>query len=175
MPIYNCAPFLRESVASVLSQTFNDLELILVDDGSSDGSWEILQTFRDKRIRAFRSERNLGVGFARNFAIEKVDSKYVAFLDADDIAFPTRLAVQAAFLDSKPSIGAVASRASITDSVRRYKYPFEPLSPEEISVVLIFQESFGDLLGFNSAKSLDTLSIGFGTRPGLLLMGPTES
>ena len=90
MPVYNCAPFLRESVASVLAQTFDDLELILVDDGSSDGSWEVLQTLADKRLRSFRFERNVGVGFARNFAITKADSEYLAFLDADDLAHPAR-------------------------------------------------------------------------------------
>jgi glycosyltransferase involved in cell wall biosynthesis len=139
MPVYNCAPFLRESVESVLAQTLKDFELILVDDGSSDGSWEILQTFVDRRIRTSRFEQNLGVAFARNFALEKADCEYVAFLDADDLAHPSRLAVQVAYLDSRPEIGATASRAWIKESVRRYKWPFEPLSPEEISITLVFR------------------------------------
>jgi glycosyltransferase involved in cell wall biosynthesis len=123
----------------VLGQVFKDYELMLVDDGSSDGSWELIQSFPDKRIRSYRFDQNLGVGFARNFAIEKVDSEYVAFLDADDLAHPSRFAVQAAYLDSRPDIGAIASRAWITDSVKRSKYPFESLSPEEISVTLVFR------------------------------------
>jgi glycosyltransferase involved in cell wall biosynthesis len=139
MPVYDCGPFLRESVESVLGQSFKDFELILVDDGSSDNSWEILQTLKDKRIRAFRFEQNLGVSFARNYAIEKADSDYVAFLDADDVAHPARLAVQAAYLDSNSDIGAVASRAWIADSVGRHKYPFEILSPGEISATLVFR------------------------------------
>lgn len=100
MPVYNCARFLRESVASVLGQNLKDFELILVDDGSSDGSWEILQNFTDKRIRTFRFEQNIGVGSARNFAIEKTDCEYLAFLDADDLAHPARLAIQVAHLDA---------------------------------------------------------------------------
>jgi glycosyltransferase involved in cell wall biosynthesis len=139
MPVYNCAPFLRESVASVLNQTMTDFELILVDDGSSDGSWEILHTLVDKRIRAFRFERNLGVGLARNYAIEKADCEFLAFLDADDVSHPSRLAVQVACLEARPEIGAAASPAWITDLTRRYKFPFEPLSPEEISVTLVFR------------------------------------
>jgi glycosyltransferase involved in cell wall biosynthesis len=139
MPVYNCVRFLGRSVASVLGQFFNDFELVLVDDGSFDGSWELLQTFTDRRIRLFRFEKNLGVGFARNFAVEKTDSKYLAFLDADDLAHPLRLAVQSAYLDSRPDIGATASRAWITDSERRYKAPFEPLSSEEISATLVFR------------------------------------
>jgi glycosyltransferase involved in cell wall biosynthesis len=141
MPVYNSAPFIRESVTSVLGQTLKDFELILVDDGSSDDSWAVLQSFADNRIRAFRFERNLGVGFARNFAIEKADSKYLAFLDADDVAHPARLAFQTAYLDSRPKIGATASRAWITDSdgQQRQKQLFESLSAQEISATLVFR------------------------------------
>src|ERR1700688_60108 len=126
MPVYNCAQFLREAVGSVLGQTLSDLELIVVDDGSSDGSWEILQTFADKRIRAFRFHQNLGVASARNYAIEKADCECLAFLDADDIAHPTRLAVQVACLDSKSRVGAAASRARIAASIGQSKQLFEP-------------------------------------------------
>jgi glycosyltransferase involved in cell wall biosynthesis len=139
MPVYNCARFLRESVASVLGQTMKDFELILVDDGSSDRSWEILQTFTDKRIRTFRFEQNIGVGSARNFAIDKTDCEYLAFLDADDLAHSARLAVQVAHLDARPAIGAVACRAWIMDSSRQYKQLFQPLSPEEVSATLVFR------------------------------------
>jgi hypothetical protein len=139
MPVYNGAQFLRESVASVLSQTLKDFELIVVDDGSYDESWELLQTFADKRIRTFRFRQNIGVGCARNYAIEKADCEYLAFLDVDDVAHPARLAVQVAYLDSRPEIGVTASRAWITDSGGQYKQPFEPLSPKEISVTLVFR------------------------------------
>jgi glycosyltransferase involved in cell wall biosynthesis len=139
MPVYNCARFLRESIASVLGQTFRDFELIVVDDGSSDGSWAIIHTFPDKRIRSFRFEQNLGVGLARNFAIEKADSEYVAFLDSDDVAHPRRFAFQVACLASKPDIGAVASRAWIRTPSGDIKQPFESLTPEEISVTLVFR------------------------------------
>jgi glycosyltransferase involved in cell wall biosynthesis len=140
MPVFNCAPFVREAVASVLGQTLRDFELILLDDGSSDGSWEIMQAFTDKRIRTLRFGQNRGVGFARNFAIERADCEYLAFLDADDTAHPARLAIQVADLDSRPEIGAEASRAWVTDSgCGSQKQPFEPLSPGEISATLVFR------------------------------------
>jgi glycosyltransferase involved in cell wall biosynthesis len=139
MPVYNCAEFVRESVASVLSQTLKDIELILLDDGSSDESWEILETFADKRVRMFRFEQNRGVAYARNYAIEKADCEYIAFLDADDIAHPARLAVQAAYLDSRPQIGVAASRAWISDSGGQQKQPFQSLSPQEVCVTLVFK------------------------------------
>jgi hypothetical protein len=139
MPVFNCAPFLLESVGSVLGQTFKDFELLLMDDGSSDRSWEILQTFTDKRTRTFRFDQNRGVAFARNFAIERADCEYLAFLDADDFAHPTRLAVQVASLGSRPQIGAVAARAWITTPAGQIKQPFEALSPDEIGVTLLFR------------------------------------
>jgi glycosyltransferase involved in cell wall biosynthesis len=139
MPVYNCAQFLRESIASVLSQTLKDIQLILLDDGSSDESWEILQSLADKRIRTFRFEQNRGVASARNYAIEQADCEYIGFLDADDLAHPSRFAVQVACLDSRPEIGAVASGAWISDFSGTQKHPFQLLSPGEISVTLVFR------------------------------------
>jgi glycosyltransferase involved in cell wall biosynthesis len=139
MPVYNCASFLDESVGSVLAQTFRDYELIVVDDGSSDGSWEMLQAFSDQRIRTFRLPQNCGVEFVRNFAVEQADCEHLAFLDADDIAFPRRLEIQAGYLVSRADLGAVISRAWILDAGRMYKQPFERLQPDEISATLLFR------------------------------------
>jgi glycosyltransferase involved in cell wall biosynthesis len=139
MPIYNCASFLGESVGSVLAQTFRDYELIVVDDGSSDGSCEMLQAFSDKRIRTFRMQQNCGVAVVRNFAVDQADCEHLAFLDADDIAVPERLEIQVRCLISRANLGAVISRARILDSGRMYKQPFERLQPEEISATLLFR------------------------------------
>jgi glycosyltransferase involved in cell wall biosynthesis len=139
MPVYNCASFLTESVGSVLAQTFGDYELIVVDDGSSDRSWEMLQAFSDQRIRTFRLPQNCGVAFVRNFAVEQADCEHLAFLDADDIAVPKRLEIQAGYLGSRADLGAVISRAWILDSGRMCKQPFERLQPDEISATLLFR------------------------------------
>jgi glycosyltransferase involved in cell wall biosynthesis len=139
MPIYNCASFLDESVGSVLAQTFRDYELIVVDDGSSDGSWEMLQAFSDKRIRTFRFQQNCGVAFVRNFAVEQADCEHLAFLDADDIAGRGRLEAQVDWLACRTDLGAAISRVWILESDRMYKQPFLPLKPEEISATLLFR------------------------------------
>src|SRR6516225_10756927 len=87
MPVYNSAPFLRESINSVLDQTFRDFELIAVDDGSTDRSWEILQSFEhDRQLRLIRRKTNQGAAAARNDGIVGSDSDYIAFLDSDDLA-----------------------------------------------------------------------------------------
>ena len=104
-----------------MAQTFRDYELIIVDDDSSDGSWEIVQAFSDQRIRTFRLPQNCGVTFARNFAVELADCEHLAFLDADDIAVPRRLEIQVGYLSSRGSLGAVVSRAWILDAGRMYK------------------------------------------------------
>jgi glycosyltransferase involved in cell wall biosynthesis len=116
MPVYNCSSYLRESVGSILAQTFSDFELIAVDDGSSDDSWEILQTITDKRVRTICGHLNCGAARARNQAVEHADGEYLAFLDADDLASPARFATQIAALDSKPSIDILTSRVAVTDS-----------------------------------------------------------
>src|ERR1700682_6036621 len=104
MPVYNCAPFLSETIESVLAQSFRDFELIVVDDGSSDRSWEMLQALPDKRVRRFRFKENRGVTVARGHAVEQADCEYLAFLDADDIAHPARLQIQVDCLDSRANL-----------------------------------------------------------------------
>src|SRR5271165_2623488 len=139
MPVYNCASFLSESVGSVLAQTFEDFELIAVDDGSSDRSWEILQEVSDKRVRTFGFPQNRGIAVVRSYGVEQADCEYLAFLDADDIAAPARLQIQVSCLDSRADLGAVASRAWILDSDGMRKQPFEHLQPDEVSATLLFR------------------------------------
>src|ERR1700693_4755363 len=139
MPVYNCASFLGESVGSVLAQTIQDFELIAVDDGSSDTSWETIQGLKDKRVRTFRFPQNRGIAVVRRFGVKQADCQYLAFLDADDIANPARLEIQVNCLDSRADLGAVASRAWILNSGRMYQQPFVQLQPDEISATLLFR------------------------------------
>ena len=86
MPVYNCGDFLKGSVESILNQTFSDLELICVDDGSTDNSLEILKNYesQDSRVKVF-ALNHVGGGDARNFALKHVCGEYLYFMDADDI------------------------------------------------------------------------------------------
>ena len=87
IPVYNVEKYLKECVESVLSQTYENLEVILVDDGSTDGSGKICDEFsvKDSRVLAFHM-KNQGVSSARNFGIKRAGGKYVAFVDSDDLA-----------------------------------------------------------------------------------------
>jgi glycosyltransferase involved in cell wall biosynthesis len=130
MPVYNPGRFLSEAVDSVLGQTHPALELIAIDDGSSDGSYERLQerARRDPRLRVFRQPRNLGIVAARNRAFQEADpnSRYFAILDSDDVALPDRIAAQLAFLESHPDHALVGGHTLIIDErsrpigIRRY-------------------------------------------------------
>ena len=101
MPCYNAASFLEHGVASVLGQTFQDLELIVVDDGSTDESSEILRRVDDPRLKMV-FQRNMGVSSARNRGLAEARGEFVAFLDADDTWHPDFLGKLAAALDANP-------------------------------------------------------------------------
>jgi hypothetical protein len=139
MPVYNGAAFLRESIGSVLAQTFRDFELIAVEDGSTDTSWEVLETISDQHVRLFRHSQNFGVARARNEGVEHADCEYLGFLDADDLADPKRLAVQATCLDSRPDIGIAASRAVVFRGDARFEQPRQNLPPGNIAATLLFK------------------------------------
>jgi glycosyltransferase involved in cell wall biosynthesis len=135
----------------MLVQTFDDFELIAVDDGSTDRSWEKLQTFSDKRVRVFHQEVNRGAAQTRNYAVQQADCEYLAFQDADDHSEPTRLERGVACLGANRGASAVASNAfievlsqqtgpSIESSVSKGQHsPSNKLSSEEISATLLFR------------------------------------
>ncbi|MEI7423468.1 MAG: glycosyltransferase family 2 protein [Prolixibacteraceae bacterium] len=105
MPVYNAESYLKESIQSILNQTYTNFELIICDDGSTDRSLEIIQAFRDERIRVIRNEQNLGIPLTLNRLIEACLGKYIARQDSDDISLPKRLEKQARFLEKNPQVG----------------------------------------------------------------------
>jgi len=102
IPTYNRWPLVVEAVDSVLAQSFQDIEIIVVDDGSTDGTTNRLAKF-DGRLRLFTTTRR-GVAAARNFGVSQAQGCYVAFLDSDDLWLPGKLQTQIAFLDRHPEI-----------------------------------------------------------------------
>lgn len=121
MPVRNAAPFLEEAVASILGQTFRDLELVIVDDASSDGSDAILRRLAesDVRIRLSHSAQKLGVVGAANAVVRASSAPIVARMDADDISHPERLARQVAALRARPAAVAVGSLCEGIDLLGR--------------------------------------------------------
>ena len=109
IPTYNRACLLPEAVNSALDQTFQDFELIIVDDGSTDGTEEQVKSFQDHRIRYFRHQTNIGASAARNTGIRKAKGEYLAFLDSDDLWMPQKLESQLEVFRTTdlPAVGAV--------------------------------------------------------------------
>lgn len=105
MPTYNVAPYVGEAVASVLRQRYADFELLVVDDASTDGTLDIVQTFDDPRLRIAAFDRNVGLAENLNRGLELIDTELAARMDGDDIALPHWLEHEVAVLDSNPEIG----------------------------------------------------------------------
>ena len=111
MPVYNTAAYLKSAIDSILAQTFDDFELIIVDDGSTDRSVDIIESFDDKRIiKLF--QKNAGYPSALNAALQVARGKYVARMDSDDLSQPTRLEKQFAFLQAHRAFAFVGCHFS---------------------------------------------------------------
>ncbi len=104
MPAYNAAAHIQEAMDSILAQSFEDFELLVVDDGSTDNTLAIAQAVGDKRVRVERLPANKGRATARNMALGRARGRYLAWMDADDLSMPQRLEAQHAFLEAHPQI-----------------------------------------------------------------------
>jgi glycosyltransferase involved in cell wall biosynthesis len=111
MPVYNGLPYVREAIDSVLRQTLTDFTLLVIDDGSKDGSSDYLDSLTDPRVRVVH-QPNQGLAGALNNGIALCESEYLARMDADDVMLPTRLATQLAFLESRPKVGLVGAQVA---------------------------------------------------------------
>ncbi len=111
--VYNSAPYLEEALESILNQTFNDFELLIIDDKSTDGSRKILKKIKDKRVRVFYNKKRLGLTKNLNKLFKISVGEYIARMDSDDVAHPERLELQANYLDNHPHIAIVGTWADI--------------------------------------------------------------
>jgi glycosyltransferase involved in cell wall biosynthesis len=124
IPNYNYARFLPAAIDSVLAQTFTDLEVLVVDDGSTDDSLEVLRSYGD-RIR-WIVQKNAGQSAARNRGLAESRGRFIALLDADDVWLPTKLERQMALFENRPDVGIVYCGFWAADASLQ---PFEPVLP----------------------------------------------
>lgn len=117
MTVYNARPFLRESVSSILSQTYKNLELIVVDDGSDDGSTEIIKSFskRSRRVKTVFLKKNVGPSHASNAGLKITKGMYIARMDADDISYPDRIERQVRFLEKHSDVVLLGGQCRLID------------------------------------------------------------
>lgn len=115
MSVYNGERFLREAIESILNQSYNDFEFLIVDDHSEDGSYDILRSYDDRRIILIRNEGNMGLTRSLNKAIAVSKAKYIARQDADDVSAENRLGIQVAYMEEHGSCDVAGTYAYIID------------------------------------------------------------
>lgn len=115
MGVYNDETYLRESIDSILEQTYDEVEFIIVDDGSTDNSPDHIQSYDDRRLTLIKNESNQGLTVSLNRALEHADGKYIARQDADDVSDPRRLERQVAFLEAHEDVAVVGTGAKLID------------------------------------------------------------
>lgn len=111
MPVYNAEKYIEETIDSILGQTFKDYEFLIIDDGSTDKSLQILNSCTDPRIKVFKNFKNIGYVQTLNKLIELSKGEYIARQDNDDISLPKRLEIQVDFLNKNPNVGICGTDA----------------------------------------------------------------
>jgi glycosyltransferase involved in cell wall biosynthesis len=138
LPVYNDERFIARAIKSILDQTYTDFELIVVDDGSTDGTADVLKAINDSRLRVIY-QANQGISAALNRAIVLSKGKYIARMDSDDIACPKRLALQVEFLDWHLDYGLVGSACEIvTENNQRIRMFRVPLTDRAIRRAMVW-------------------------------------
>ncbi len=152
MPAYNTSPHLAEAIQSILAQSFTDFELLVINDGSTDGSADIVRSYRDARVALIENPVNKGLAYSLNRAIGLAHGKYIARMDADDIAHVDRLKKQYEFMEDNTAIDVCGTWAETIDA--RPKIMRYPSCDEEIKSTLFFKTAFAHPTVMFRASSL---------------------
>lgn len=163
IPLYNKEFFIQNTLRSVLDQTFIDFEIIIVNDGSTDKSEKKVLQFKDTRI-SYYSKKNSGVSSARNFGIEKSQSNYIAFIDADDYWYPNHLQEIHNLILQKKHLKVFTSLLEIESEFRVFKAKYSNLKKNKIQEINFFETSLSRIILSSSTAVIDrtiTKEIGF--------------
>ena len=130
MPVYNAEKYIAEAIDSILAQTFTDFEFIIINDGSTDKTAEIIRSYKDPRIVFVDNEKNQGLITVLNQGLNMARGEYIARMDADDISFPERFAEQIEFMDAHPDVGLLGAQLQMFGD-RHWKSAY----PEKIGIL----------------------------------------
>jgi glycosyltransferase involved in cell wall biosynthesis len=157
MAVYNGERYLRQAIDSILSQTFTDFEFIIIDDGSTDGTAVIIDSYDDPRLHRMKNLENLGLARSLNIGLDTASGEYIARMDSDDVSLPKRLEKQVAYMDERPEIAASGTWAHDIDQEgvmlsarcvpfgKRMDYDFWRPSPLIHPSIIIRVAHLGDL------------------------------
>lgn len=144
MAAYNASKYIEVAVKSILNQTYQDFELLIVNDGSTDDTSEILESFKDERIRIINNLENKGLTYTRNIALQEARGQFIAIMDSDDISYPNRLAIQIDAFKDKPDLALYGGQAKMIDENQK-EIGFikeSETNPNLLKVKLLFHNTF---------------------------------
>ncbi|MDR1764349.1 MAG: glycosyltransferase [Dysgonamonadaceae bacterium] len=144
LPAYNAEKYLREAVDSILNQTFTDFELLIVNDGSTDSTEEIILSYSDSRIRYEKNDGNHGLIYTLNRGLTLCKGKYIARMDSDDIALPDRFQAQFDYMEQNPETGVCGTNIEVfyDDAPQCFTKVWFPESDREVRAYTYFQAAF---------------------------------
>ena len=138
MPLYNGESHITDAIDSILSQTFKDFELVIINDGSTDSSRALVKSYNDRRIHLIDNQENLGLSASLNLGLNESCGQYIARMDCDDISLPNRLEVQFNFMENNPEITTCGSWVK-TIGHRSGQIWNYPMTPDEVKCQLLFE------------------------------------
>jgi len=144
MPVYNAERYVKDAVASILNQTYRNLELIIIEDGSADNSLQKLESIKDDRIILVKNDVNRGQIYTRNLGLKMAKGEYIGMFDADDIAYPDKFKLQINFLKKNEDYGMIGSWAKFIDEDgKRLRGSWKlRAKPDMIPSIMLFKNYF---------------------------------
>ena len=141
MPVYNGEKYLKEAIDSVLGQTFEDFELLVINDGSMDQSLPIIASYKDNRIRLLNNEVNRGIPYTRNLGLKEAKGKFLTWMDCDDISLPQRLELQMNFLRERREYGGCGTwLVRFKGDIEHHVYKAQA-NPDFLKATMLFKTS----------------------------------
>lgn len=137
MPVYNSSAFLKETIDSVLNQTYRDFVFLIIDDGSTDDSLKIINSYSDNRIKVVKNEKNLKLVATLNKGLQLCETKYIIRMDSDDICDANRIKEQVAFMEANPSIGVSGTFIQLMKAGKRLKVKL-PTQAKDVKAFMLF-------------------------------------
>ena len=136
IPVYNTSAYLTRAIQSILDQQYTSMDIILINDGSTDASETIIQTCQDPRIRYVNNGKNMGLVHTLNKGVDLSNGKYIARMDGDDVSLPGRIAQQVGYLEAHPEVSVLATRVSLINEqdepIGYWEADQQNIAPEEI-------------------------------------------
>ena len=152
MPVYNCELYVAEAIESMLQQTYQNFEFLIIDDASEDETLKILKRFTDSRIHIIEKQKNTGYTNSLNYGLTIAKGKYIARMDGDDISLPKRLELQVAYMEQHPDVVVCGAFYKIigTETIKTF-----PTNHEAIKVNLLENTCFAHPLVLIRKTTLD--------------------